>query len=172
MEGTSSSPAPRQSRRWPIIIIALLGCHVLLMVTVAAIAVRDPSFTVLPNYYQKALNWDEDQARRIESAKLGWSVKVEPATTVSPLGARSIKFLLRDKDGQPVDGATLGVSYYHHAHAGELAEVDLKQVAAGEFEARLPMRQTGFWQFEISATTADHSFSTSLTRFVETEAIR
>lgn len=173
IEGTSGGdPARKQSMRWPLIVTGLLFCHVVLMLSVAAIAVRDPSFSVLPNYYQKALNWDQSQAAKRESAKLGWTIRIEPATTIDPLGQRSVKFILRDGDDCAISDAKLNLTYYHHSRASDTKSVALIESAPGEFVAKLPMRMSGFYQFELSAETKGACFATSVTQYVETEAVK
>jgi nitrogen fixation protein FixH len=170
-EGSTSPSRPsRGSLRWPLIIVALLGGHVALMLTAAAIAVRDRSFAVVPNYYQSALHWDQQQAERRVSAELGWKVQVEPAAQVDPTGGRAVRFVLRDAGNKPIEGATLSLRYYHHAHASDAAEIRLAREEQGVFSTTLPMRYAGFWQFDVTAEARGRTFTTSLTQYVSNES--
>lgn len=94
-----------RARWWPFFIIVLLvggaGANVALMV----IATRDPSFAVEPDYYQKALRWDEAMTQESHNAALGWSVAVgvDAATRSGPT---RIVLRVSDRDGAPVEDAT------------------------------------------------------------------
>lgn len=163
IDGASSSPQGSPAWRWPAIVIGLLVAHVMLMLAVAAIAMRDNSSVVLPNYYRNAINWDKIQAERRASEKLGWKIQIEPAAQVDPTGKRAISFRLTDSTGQPISGAQLHVTYYHHAHAGQLQNVTF---AAEPYQAALPMRYAGLWQFDIRAEAHSQTFIASVTQEV------
>lgn len=51
------------SRRWPIIILAMLAGHVLFIATAITLATRS-RYDVIPDYYRHAVNWDIDRAAR------------------------------------------------------------------------------------------------------------
>lgn len=169
--GLPPKPAPR-SMRWPLIIISLLGIHVVLMLTAAAIATHDGSFTVLPDYYRKAVHWDESRAAQRASDALGWKLAIDPATTINPLGGRAITLTLTDAQDRSIDGATVKLSCYHHAHASDPVAVTLKQTAPGKFESTLPMRYAGFWQFNITADAGGKRFISDTTQYVTTDAMK
>ncbi len=157
--------------RWPIIVIALLAIHFVLMLTAAAIATRDRSFAVLPNYYDNAINWDKSRAQQRASDQLGWKLSIEPATTINPLGERAVKFVLSDAAGKPIDDAKLDMTFYHHAHASESSEVKLSESQAGEFTAKLPMRYAGLWQFNVTIEAQGHTFISNVQQFVSNEGL-
>jgi nitrogen fixation protein FixH len=174
MPGSDNAPGRAGSLRWPLIVLGMLACHFFVMITVAAIAMRDRSSAVLPDYYSKALNWDKTQAARRESDKLGWKLVIEPATTVDPLGRRSLTFVLSDAQDQPVKADALNVSYYHHSRAGDTATARLSPTTApGRFVASLAMRHAGFWQFDVTATdSSGHAFTASQTQYVNNEGAK
>jgi nitrogen fixation protein FixH len=160
-----------KSLRWPIIVISLLSVHLLLMLLVAAIATRDRSFAVIPDYYRNAIEWDQRQAQRRASEALGWKLTIEPSEQIDPLGRRAIRFTLTDAQGRRVEAAFLDVSCFHHAHARDVVRVTLSATEPGRFAATLPMRYPGFWQFDIKATARDQMFTTSITHYVNTQTI-
>jgi len=57
-----NSPPNKESAaaRWVGIVVALLVTHIGLMSWAVVKAVGDPNFQVIPNYYEKAVNWDRD----------------------------------------------------------------------------------------------------------------
>ena len=109
----AGSPDARQRRRglfWILVPVVLLTLSLLGALTTAAIAVSDPSFAVEPDYYKKALHWDQHQTALERSARLGWSValRTEPAIVGAELVVE-----LRDRQGQPVEGADVRVEAFH-----------------------------------------------------------
>jgi nitrogen fixation protein FixH len=167
LDGTTSGAwRPKNSRRWPLIIVGLLAVHVTLMLTAAAIATRDRSFAVLPNYYENAVNWDKTRAAMESSRELGWKLQINPAAAIDPHGSRQVAILLTDAQGQPIPNAKLDLTYYHHAHANEAASVTLSATEPGRFATNLPMRYDGFWQFKAKVEAGGKTFVTDLSQFV------
>lgn len=166
-----TKPTPkRKFARWPWIIVALLGAHASLMMVAVSLAKNDRSFVVIPDYYSRSLQWDKDQAARRASQQLGWQIKIEPAETIDPLGQRDVVLTLLDRDSKPIRGATIQLDYFHGAHAGDRNHVTLTEGSvAGRYEAKLPMRYSGFWQFELSADAQQKHFVQSITQEVFTQ---
>ena len=167
----NAPPALRKGAyRWPIIIIGLLVAHVLLILWAVSFAVN-ANFTVVPDYYQRAVAWDQTQAQKRASEKLGWQIVVAADRNVSPLGQRLVSFALTDAQGNPIPGATLAGQYFHHAHGNQVQSFELQpdSQTPGRFAATLPMRDEGLWHFEIVARTADHTWQTQLDQFVSTQ---
>jgi len=160
---------PPGSLRWPIIVVSLLSVHLLLMVLVAAIAARDRSFAVVPNYYRNAVEWDRHQAQRRASQRLGWKIAIEPSERIDPLGRRAITFTLTDSQNRPVRAEFLDVSYFHHAHASETSKATLRATAPGRFDTTLPLRYAGFWQFDIKTSVQGQTFTASITQYLNTQ---
>lgn len=161
-------PGNRSGKKWPYIILGLLGAHVLTMIIAVTIAVRDPSFSVEPNYYQKGLNWDAERAQLHASEKLGWQVRVEASDVVDPLGRRAVSFVLTDASGKAVQGAALTVNYFHHAHAdSELEATPASEASdARRFTQVLPMRYAGLWEFHFTAKAGGQTFIASSTQVI------
>ena len=144
------------SLRWPLIVVALLSGHLLLMVGAAVIATRDRSFAVAPNYYERALAWDKTRAEGRASEKLGWTVGIEPSRDVTPDGQRKLSVVLKDSQGQPISNASVQLEFYHHAHARDSQVVTIPSSSEpGRYTSVLPMRYAGFWQFDLRASAGD-----------------
>lgn len=75
----ATTPATKGSRAWmwPVGLITLMCGSVGICVMTAVVAARDPSFALEPDYYERALEWDETAAARDASATLGWRAHVE-----------------------------------------------------------------------------------------------
>lgn len=159
----TNSPAPAapsffQQIRWPIVVVALLLGHIVLMMVGLVAALAIPDAFVPPGGYETAIAWDDRQAERQASIALGWTLHANPSPTTELNGDRTVKFTLADRNGQPVDGANLVVRLFHHARSGDQFERSLEQSAAGTYEALLPMRREGLWRLQAAATRGDDRF--------------
>jgi nitrogen fixation protein FixH len=137
------------------------------MMVAVAIATRDRSFAVLPNYYDNAVHWDQDQAKKRASEQLGWKLEIFPAESIDPLGRRNVTLRLTDATGQPLP-ASIEVSYFHHAHANEPQTLSATTGSDGRASVAAPMRYAGFYDFRCTATAGKQTFTTTLTQFVST----
>jgi nitrogen fixation protein FixH len=155
-------PPPQASARrfvMPAVVLGFLGAHMLFVLTAITVAVGDPSFAVVPDYYQKAVDWDEQKAERAASDALGWTVEVIPSRAVSIRGERDVEVVVHDADGVPVTGAAVSVTVYHHARASHVVEADLSPAdAPGHYAATLDMRNEGVWDITLRITRGDDRF--------------
>jgi nitrogen fixation protein FixH len=165
----SESPArPQRHLRWPLIVIGLLLGHMTIMFVAVALATHDRSSTIIPDYYQKSLNWDRAQAERRASEKLGWNVTVTPSPQVDPLGRRDVLVCVTDAKGAAIADADVEMAYYHLSHPAEVQHAQLHTGIDGRITGTLPMRYEGFWQIEVTAKAGEHRFVTVLSQFVST----
>jgi len=130
---------------WPVMVVGLLGLNVAVVSVTLVLATRDPSFAVEPDYYDKAVAWDETARRREASRALGWIAAVEaPAEEVAP-GRREIVLTLRDAAGAPVAGAQAGAVVFHNARAADREAVTLIETEPGVYRGRTRLRMAGRW---------------------------
>ncbi len=151
------APACRRARLWPIAIAAALVVHAGIWLLLAVLAVRDPSFAVEPDHYRRSLDWDAIAARERASRALGWSVAIETGA-LSP-GGRRIACRLRDRDGNPVAGAAVEVTAFHHARGGDRFRAALAEEAPGLYAARMDVERPGIWEFRIAARRGGTEFA-------------
>ncbi|QDU84115.1 FixH [Planctomycetes bacterium Pla163] len=135
--------------RWAWIAAALLVTHTSAMIAAVVIAVEDPSFTTVPDYYRRAVDWDTTQARRAASGELGWASQVAP----SALGERLV-VTLTDREGRPVVGAVGALTAFHHAATKEVRTVPLEERGDGIYFATLDVGRVGAWQVTVEAERA------------------
>ncbi len=156
-----SQPPKTSARRFvmPAVVLGFLGAHMLFVFTAITLAVGDPSFAVVPDYYQKAVDWDEQKAERAASEALGWTVEVIPSRDVSIRGERDVEVVVHDAEGGPVMGAAVSVTVYHHARASHVVEADLSPAdEPGHYAATLDMRSEGVWDITLTVTHDDDRY--------------
>ncbi len=138
---------------WPAIVVAMLSAHAFVIVGALAVAAAlIPAAVTAPAGYEAALGWDAQQAARRASDALGWTLVTTPANSLEVNGDRRVQLLLRDRQGLPVDNATITLVIYHHAKPNERIERRLEpQSVRGVYETVLPMRSEGFWRLHAVA---------------------
>lgn len=149
---------------WPVGLAALLvgsaGANVALLV----ITSRDASFAVEPDYYAKALAWDETMAQQARNEALGWSLelRVEPA---GGRGRTTVVAGLTDRAGAPLLGAQIALEARHNARANRVLTAALEPRSMG-YAAAMPLARPGLWEFRVRVTRGPDVFTAILTRDV------
>lgn len=141
----SPGPAPPRPRAWlwPAIILGLLGGQVALSAIMIYVASSDPSFAVEPDYYQRAVRWDQHS----RGAELAASVAIAGATAD---GEREARFTIREVDGRLLRGAAVTVVAFHHGRAAQRRQATLTETNEGVYAARLPLLRAGLWEFRLT----------------------
>lgn len=144
---------------WPGLVFALLGAQLVLVIVAIYLSTSDPSVVVEPNYYQQALHWDEHVAQLRTNAALGWSLTIDVAPTADLRGQRELTATLLNRDGTPLDGATITITLFHHARGHARTGLKLTAASAGRYVALGPLRRAGLWQFRCTVQRGPDTFT-------------
>jgi hypothetical protein len=155
---------------WPYIIGAALALHVIGSLAMVYLATSNPSHAVEPDYYNKALAWDEKREQDRRNVELGWTLDfvVEPAT---PGNDPTLRATLSDTTGAPVGDATIGVEAFANVRRDEIVTTTLSPSARG-YESQMPLHRNGRWEFRFRVTRDSDVFTYWETRHVWTEIER
>lgn len=148
------------SYRWPLIVLCFLGGHMTLMSWAVFKATSDTNSAVIPNAYQKSLQWDEQKAKKVASEGLGWKLGVELDGAVGT-------FTLKDAAGNPVEAGGLELTVAHEARALEVQRVTVGAVGPGVFKGTLPVGVRGFYRIGVKAVVGEKVFGTDVQTFVK-----
>ena len=143
---------------WPIAVAALLAAGVGANVALMMFAIDDPSFSVEPDYYEKAVNWDRHEAIVRASDALGWTAAIEVAPADILTGRAKVTVRLLDRDRRPVDGASISLEAFHNARASRIVKGTFAEGADHLYAAELPIRKPGLWEFRLEATRGTDRF--------------
>lgn len=163
-------PGAPTGRAWIAAVVAILAATVALNLAVLRLAKADPSFAVEPDYYRRALRWDDELAQRRRNAALGW--RASPALDVASAGGAAgaeLRVRLSGADGAPLSGATVRVRAFAVARSAHVLAATLVPHAAGEYVARLPVARGGAWELRVEAARGGARF-TSVHRLDVTRA--
>lgn len=154
--------APRRRGRglgWPIGIAAVLGTTVAVNFWVLRIASADPSMVVEPDYYRKALHWDDEMAQARANVALGWRL----APTLAPVGPEhraELAVALTDRAGAPLSGATVRVEAFPIVRSADVVRATLAAAApAGAYAGTLAVATTGQWELRFTVVRGGDRFT-------------
>ena len=152
---------------WPLIIASALGLHVVGSLVMVYFATSNESYAVEPDYYRKALAWDDKRAQDRANTELGWQLDY----TVVPAAAGqdpTLRVELTTDDGEPVTGTTVTVEAFANARRDDILTATLNPVESG-YVTTMPMRRDGLWEFRFTVTRGDDLFTYRDMRHVWTE---
>jgi nitrogen fixation protein FixH len=124
------------------------------------LATGDPRQSVVADYHQQAMHWNETAAARHASELLGWTWDVSARDLADVFGHRMVTLVLRDAKGQPVSDALASLQLMHHAHGQDVQSIELAPVPkkAGTYEGTAVIRNSGIWQIDIRAVKEQQKF--------------
>ncbi|EMI18057.1 FixH family protein [Rhodopirellula maiorica SM1] len=135
--------------RWGGLVVGLLSLQVAVGVVAIMLATGDPSAAVLPDYYQKSLDWDEQRKSESVSQELGWNLTLVP---IPGQQNATLQGVLTDADGKPVDIAAGTVDMYHYARAADVKTIPIAANDSGVIVSEDCFTADGLWQIEIDVT--------------------
>ena len=137
--------------RWGSVVVGLLSLQVAGGIAAIVLATGDESVAVVPDYHQKALQWDREIALRDASAKLGWQAKMTVIASQRQTGAviGGLQIMLSDREGQPVSIESGSIEWYRHVRAGEVQRRSVAANEAGLIDLQACFDAEGLWQVSI-----------------------
>lgn len=150
---------------WAWVPVLLLGSMFIGLGGATYLAINDPGFALEPNYYDKAVHWDRDQAEARASDALGLQVVLLPLVT-SAFGRANVELRIQDGQGLALAGATVQVVAFPNAYASQVQEVVLRESSPGVYTGELAHAVRGLWELRVSASQGSRRFREVLRRDV------
>lgn len=144
---------------WVGTIVAMLAAQVLLMMLIVYVTAVDESFAVEPNYYQQSLEWDATMAQRRHNEQLGWQLQLEVADQANVYGERRLIGRLTDRDGHPLDGASIDLVAFPHARGSDRRTATLQPLGEGRYETTMRIPRGGKWEFRVVVKRDSETFT-------------
>jgi len=140
--------------RWILAIVGLLVANVVAMVILAVTSHVDKP-EVIPEYYQRAVHYDDVIDEAAVSRALAWQ-------TDTAMDRDTVSVEVRDAAGAPVVGARVRVAGYQRAHAVDGYDLELSAIGPGQYRARHAGR-LGFHDLEVTIERGPEKFVTRRT---------
>lgn len=153
----------RAAWRWGSLVVGMLSLQVVLGVVAVMLATSDESSAVIPDYYNKALAWDDQMAQLEASKALGWQVEFVE-TDYGKMGS-GLQINLKDADSQPIQVESGSIQLYRHARAAEVMVTPVLKADDGVIELAGCFPHHGLWEVELDVVDRQGN------RFVETRRL-
>ncbi|HET7545273.1 MAG TPA: FixH family protein [Polyangiaceae bacterium] len=144
---------------WALVPVALLLSSALGVGSMAVIAARDPHFATEPDYYQKAIHWDQTQAQAATNQRLGYTVEAPAAIAIDRQGRVTVEFGLNDQLGQQVRGGQLLGEAFANAYSAQIVRLAFAEQVPGRYRAKFSAQRPGLWIFRIAGSAAGEHFT-------------
>jgi nitrogen fixation protein FixH len=154
---TLAAATAARGRFWAWLPALLLGGLLGTQLVVLTRVLHDPSVALEPDYYRKAVSWDEQRALERRSAALGWraAVTAEPGPLA---GSVRLGVRLTDAAGAAVSGATLTGQAFANARAGRMLALRWMEAAPGRYESEIAAALPGVWELRLQAARSADTF--------------
>lgn len=144
---------------WIAAVVGILGVTVAANIWLMTVAGDDPSVSVEPDYYRKAVSFDSTIAQGRRNATLGWRI-VPSLARITDGRATELRVQLTDSAGAAIAGATVTVE----AMANARSDVRLTATLAPDghdYVATLAISRPGLWEFRFSVVHGGERFTVS-----------
>jgi hypothetical protein len=139
---------PNTGTFWAWVPAGLLGSMLLGLGTMAFIAIDDPHFALEPNYYDKAVHWDQAQAEAKADRALGMKLDLRPLA-ISYSGQIDLVLTLKDRGDFALTGAEVELQAFPNAYAGRIEQLLLRETAPGVYTGQLEHGMRGLWELRF-----------------------
>lgn len=134
----------RASVVWPSFVLGIALTSLSGATWLVYAAHSDPSFAVEPDYYAKAVRWDDIAHQAQENKRLGWTI------TMPECSLRRASIRLSDGKDQALIGATVTAVAFANARANERLTLEFVDEGDGRYSAPLTPERGGLWRFRFN----------------------
>lgn len=153
----TSTSVGRKGWAWPLAIALVLLVSAGSNIGFMLVAKSDKSFAIEPDYYQKALAWDDAMAQEEHNLSLGWNVDARVELGAETTNGR-VEVVITDSIGEPVDLAKVDAVVFHNARAAVRLSATLTEESPGTYWADIDADKAGLWDVIITATKGPDRF--------------
>ncbi len=146
---------------WVGIILFLLVGSVGMWIYAAYLAISDPTMAVVPDYHEKALQWDRHLENVRQAESLGWTVAVVVGKADAASGERTLTLFLRDREAKPIEHGKGTLRLYHHTRGKDVQNIQLEEKEPGTYESKARLDRNGTWQFDLVLDVGNDHFEWS-----------
>jgi len=132
------------------------------------LALGDPHFAAVENYYEKAEDWDAHMQEVRSSQALGWKVHLQTVHAAAE-GLQKVVFEVQDVDGKAVEGLSAELKAFHNAYPKDAVSTSLIEETAGSYSTAIPLRRSGVWRWQLRLTRGEDLWLGDLKEIVERE---
>ena len=141
---------------WPGFVIALLCLSITMSFGGLYFATSDGGPQVVPDYYEKSVNYDDEYQARQQALELGWEIDVS-------LNGSYGELAVVDAEGEPVDGAEGTLTFRRPDLAESLGDVELAESDDdGVYRFDDATDRPGWWDLNLELERGDERYVDSV----------
>ncbi len=137
------------ANRWAFFPVAMLAFSVVLAVVTVQAALHGQGAAPEPDYYGKAVAWEDVQRQRAENDRLRWNVTPSFAASETDRRIPRLELAIADKWDVPIEGGVVSVEAIPVKAVRLGGEITLQERSPGRYAADLPARMDGQWEFRV-----------------------
>lgn len=151
----------------PIPMLFIAGFLAVIAVNGALIFFAEDTFSGLDteNAYQQGLDYNKTLAAEAAQEKLGW--RSQAAITSGSDGRYILRAQLADRDGRPLDGATLEAFLVRPSVSGMDLSLSPQAMGDGRYSVEFNLPAPGQWDLRLVARRGDFTWQQSERLFVK-----
>jgi len=131
---------------WLALIAVVLGVNIV-FITLAV--VTNPGL-VSKDYYERGRDHERHYIqRRLERTALGWTTSLEVPESIQLGATQTYRFVVVDKEGQPVQGASVVLNAFRPSDAKADFSETLLETAPGRYEGAVTFPLKGIWDLLV-----------------------
>lgn len=135
---------------WPGLVVGLLLFNIGVSMTILHFASSDGGAQIVPDYYARSVDYDQELQNKRASAALDWSVEIVFEDQQAALD-------VVDDNHRPVDGLEGTITFYrpHRAEAEATVDIAASPDEAGRYYFANAADQPGLWDLQIEFEKSD-----------------
>lgn len=137
--------------RWICIIVGLLIGNAISVAILIGVSSGDTRHRVLPDYYQRAANWDATMSEAQASVDLGWRADLA-------VSGRELTLIVIDRSGAPVTDATVELTAVPRGRVDATVKAVAVAVAPGVYRVAVGGHRSGLHDIALRVVRGDQRF--------------
>lgn len=133
---------------WPIAIVSLLGMNMSIVAITTYFATNSKTSTVVPDYYTKAVHWDDTAKQVATNRTLGWIVAINVQPRSSGLSGQLV-VRLTDASGTSIRAAIVHAEAFHESDSTKRLSGVLSMTSDGVYAGSFPIERAGRWRVHV-----------------------
>ncbi|MBL8999414.1 MAG: FixH family protein, partial [Gemmatimonadetes bacterium] len=152
---TDARSTPARGLFWPALILLLLAGNACIVAATIYLATSDGSFGVEPDYYRKAVEWDQSARLRRQGERLGWTVEssLAPPSRAGEPGRLEVRLLGPQREAAErasLDGAAVEFEVFAHARSADRQRGTLTDLGGGKYAGAVRIDRAGVWEVRLT----------------------
>lgn len=153
--------------RWAMVPVLMLSFTITAATVILTLSFADSNVTAVePDYYRKALAWNDYRKQLAENGALGWVVTSTFVAGENDPALARLELVAADKYGVKIEHAVVRAEFIPILSADSRVELALEESSGGHYAIDVPLRVNGMWEIRITIQSKDRVYSDRFRRHI------